>query len=171
MRRTGSRSRLDPRKNLVGFLIGQVHYAIDIWRVREIVRPLPFIPLPYTHASILGVADHRGEVLPVIDLRLHLNAPAENTRKTKWILLTVEDRTVGVVVDAVTDVFGSADDRLRPAPVLGGGRDQRGIAGVTTNDDGMVFVLDSSMIGDIVGPEIDRILDSIHPAPVAGRGG
>lgn len=170
MRHPGSRARLDPRKNLVGFLVGQVHYAVDIWRVREIVQPLPLTPLPYTHASVVGVADHRGDVLPVVDLRLQLGAPPQSTRKTKWVLLSLGGRTVGIVVDAVTGVFGSADDRLRAAPELGGGGERRGIAGVTTHQDEMVFVIDCSMISDIIGPEIERVLDSIHPPRALDEG-
>lgn len=171
MRDATARSRSSPRKNLVGFLVGGVHYAIDIWRVREIVQPLPLTLLPFTHESIVGVADHRGEVVPVIDLRRQFREPAENTRKTKWILLRAADRVVGIVVDSVTGPFGSADEQLRPAPTLGGGEARRGISGVTTYQGGLVFVIDPSLIEDIVQPAIEQglpaaeALHALEPAP------
>jgi len=69
----------------------------------------------------------------------------DERRRTKWILVEVEGRTVGLVVDRVTGVFGTGDG-LRPAPTLGGGEEVRGIVGVTSHDGKMVFVLDVDRI-------------------------
>ena len=77
-----------------------------------------------------GVADYRGEVVPVIDLRVRFGLPeAEVTRRTKWIIVDVDARFVALVVDAVTEVFGTGGQELRPVPSLGGGDDVRGISG------------------------------------------
>lgn len=155
MRFRPDKTSVDPRKNLVGFLVGGVHYAIDIWHVREIVNPLPVTPLPHVRSSVVGVADHRGEVIPVVDLRIQFGKPREKTRRTKWILVSMEDRVVGVVVDAVTEVFGAVDAQLRAAPVLGGGEARRGILGVTSFHDAMVFVIDPGFVRDMVSSVIE----------------
>lgn len=166
MRHGTARSRLDPHKNLVGFMVGSVQYAIDIWRVREIVQPLPLTPLPYTHAAIVGVADHRGEVVPVVDLRKQFGEPTEVGRKTKWILLNAAGRVVGIVVDSVTGPFGAAEDQMRPPPTLGGGEARRGILAVTSHQDQMVFVVDPLLIEEIIHPALEQVLQSVPPPRV-----
>ena len=76
-----SQRRADRTKNLVGFLVGDVRYAVDILRVREIINPLGVVPLPHAPPVVVGVSDHRGQVVPVIDLRKRFGLPsAEATR-------------------------------------------------------------------------------------------
>jgi len=140
-------------KSLVGFEVGDVAYAVPIAAVREIVNPLPLTPLPHVPAAVVGVGDHRGEVLPVIDLRLRFGLPRlPNPRRAKWILVNVEGRTVGLVVDRVTDVFGTGGAPLKPPPALGDGDDARGLGGVTTHEGVLTFVLDLSRFADLVLP-------------------
>jgi purine-binding chemotaxis protein CheW len=139
-----SKQRPDPQKSLVGFAVGDVFYAIPIGCVREIINPITLTRLPYVPDAISGVADHRGEVVPIVDLRTRFGVPQseEKRRRTKWILIHVGGRIIGLVVDSVTGVFGTGGRSLRPAPNLGGGEEVRGIAGVTSHDGAMVFVLD-----------------------------
>jgi purine-binding chemotaxis protein CheW len=179
-RATMPRYRHDPSKNLVGFVVGDVEYAVAIGRVKEIANPLRLVALPHAPRSVVGVADYRGEVVAVVDLRARFGLPpAEVTRKTKWLVVDVgpvaaergdassypglarsrepgagaevvpEGRRVALVVDAVTEVFGTGGSELRPAPALGGGDDVRGIAGVTSHAAGLVFVLDASRLRDL----------------------
>jgi len=145
------RHRPDTHKNLVGFVVGDVHYAIDIGRVREIVNPLPITALPHMPPDVAGVADHRGEVVPVLDLRVRFNLDHRtDQRGTKWILITLGDHVVGLVVDAVTEVFGTGNDDIRPTPEVGGNRDLRGISGVARHEGKLTFVLDTTRFLDIV---------------------
>lgn len=166
-----ARHRHDPSKDLVGFLVGDVMYAVRIDVVREIVNPLPVVDLPRAPFSVKGVADYRGEVVPVVDLRERFGLdPAQLSRKAKWIVLDVGRRLPGaapsapaalgrapapgaryaaLVVDSVTEVFGLAGGELRPAPPLGVGDDARGIEGVTTLGSRLVFVLDAHSFGPV----------------------
>lgn len=137
----------DREKNLVGFTLEDVRYAVEIRRVREIVRPLPLIPLPHAPPAILGVADHRGEVIPVLDVRRRLGlAPADRTRRTKWLLVSLASRGVALVVDAVTDVFAASEQDRREVPSTGIGDAARGIAAVFGYRGSLVFVLDVDRI-------------------------
>ncbi|GAB4197600.1 MAG: chemotaxis protein CheW [Sandaracinaceae bacterium] len=130
-------------KNLVGFLVGSVQYAVDIRRVREILRPLPVLAMPHVPPAVVGVADHRGEVVPVLELRRRFGLePSIEDRRTKWILVDVAGRGVGLVVDAVTGVLATSDVDQRPAPVLGSGDAARGITAVYSHGAGLLFVLD-----------------------------
>jgi purine-binding chemotaxis protein CheW len=137
--------RPDPQKSLVGFVVGDVAYAVPISAVKEIVNPVLLTELPHAPRSVAGVADHRGEVVPIIDLRIRFGLPRYgDARKGKWILVEVAGKTVGLAVDRVTEVFGTGGTELRGAPNLGGGEDLRGISGVTTYDGILTFVLDVS---------------------------
>ena len=135
---SGPRYRSDQAKNLVSFLVGDVRYAVEIQVVREIVNPLPTVPLPHAPREVVGVSDHRGDVLPVVDLRVRFGlAASESTRKTKWIVVRIPDReqSVALVVDAVTEVFGASKGDQRSVPELGKGQDLRGIAQVYATGD------------------------------------
>jgi purine-binding chemotaxis protein CheW len=136
------RHRHDPSKTLVGFTVGGVHYAIAIADVREICNPLPLVALPHAPPAVDGVTDYRGDVIPVIDLRIRFGLPkAEASRRIKWIVVDVDRRFVALVVDQTLGVFGTAGMGLRPAPPLGAGEEARGIEGVTSHEDALVFVL------------------------------
>lgn len=147
------RQRHDPSKNLVGFVVGDVEYAVAIAAVKEITNPLAVVALPHAPRSVVGVADFRGEVIPVVDLRSRFGLPAvPATRKTKWIVVDVSGRLVAIVVDAVTEVFGTGGAEMRPAPALGGGDDLRGLAGVTAHGKSLVFVLDVTRLRELTDP-------------------
>ncbi|HJL16205.1 MAG TPA: chemotaxis protein CheW [Sandaracinaceae bacterium LLY-WYZ-13_1] len=144
------RRRGDRTKNLVGFIIDDVHYAVDIQRVREILNPLSTVPIPHAPPAVLGVADHRGEVVPILDVRTRFGLPTQApTRRTKWILVVLGDKLVGLVVDAVTEVFGASDPDQRSVPEIGVGDGARGIAAVYAYDGKLVFVLDVDRIAAI----------------------
>ena len=147
------RHRHDPSKSLVGCIVGDVHYAVPIARVKEIANALDIVPLPHVPREIVGVADYRGEVVPVIDLRTRFGLPpADRTRKSKWIVVDVSGRPAALVVDSVTDVFGTGGADLRPTPTLGGGEDLRGITGVTSHAGALCFVLDTGRLRDLTEP-------------------
>lgn len=155
----GSTNR-DPQKSLVLFVVGDVHYAISISQVAELLSPLEVTPLPQTHPEISGVADHRGDVIPVLDMRAHFALPpVQSTRSTRWILVNTGLRLVGLVVDRVIDVIGTKSEEMRPAPATSGGRDVRGIASITSTKikdkdnnekEVLVFVLDVKRFMQIV---------------------
>ena len=151
MRMAAKKERPDPRKSLVGFVVGDVAYAVPIVHVQEIVAPLELTELPHSPDVVAGVADHRGQVIPIVDLRARFKLPkASDRRRVKWILVRVEERTFGLAVDRVTDVFGTGGVDIRPAPSLGGGEDSRGIVGVTSYEGILVFVLDVTRLYGLV---------------------
>jgi purine-binding chemotaxis protein CheW len=160
------RQRHDPTKNLVGFMVGDVAYAVRIESVREILNPLDVVELPRAPKAVRGVASFRGEVVPVIDLRVRFAlASGGPTRRSKWVVVDVlprpkglphapappptAGRFVALVVDSVTEVFGTGGEEIRPAPPLGSGDDVRGIEGVApyAGPGGLVFVLDVRAFG------------------------
>jgi purine-binding chemotaxis protein CheW len=163
-----NRHRHDPSKSLVGFIVGDVEYAVAIARVKEISNPLAVVALPHPPPAVIGVADYRGDVVPVVDLRTRFGLPpVVATRRTKWIVVDVSGRVVAIVVDGVTEVFGTGGAELRAAPSLGGGDDVRGISGVASHGQGLVFVLDTSRLRDLTEPLVaaGKIGASAEPTP------
>jgi purine-binding chemotaxis protein CheW len=156
-----------PERQLVLFGIGSVVYGLPIERVREVVNPQSIVELPHAPASVIGVADHRGDVVPVIDLRAKFGLPPltdpDAQRRVKWIMVDVgvlgsASRIVATVVDTVHNVFMTREV-LRPPPPLGGGEATRGIAGVlsrgtpgATTERGLIFVLDLEPLRALAEP-------------------
>jgi purine-binding chemotaxis protein CheW len=124
-------------------MVGDVRYAVPIGDVQEIITPSTLTELPHAPDAVAGVADHRGPVIPILDLRVRFGLSRQREHhRSKWILVRIDGKTMGLAVDRVTDVFGTGGVDVRPPPSLGGGEDQRGILGVTSHDGQLVFVLD-----------------------------
>jgi purine-binding chemotaxis protein CheW len=144
-RRAEHRYRHDASRSFVGFHLAGVRYALGIAGVREITKPLRMVELPDPLPGVVGVADYRGEVVPVVDLRARLaHPPAPATSRTKWIIASASRRTLALVVDSISEVFGVLDD-VRPAPPARAGDAAALVVGVIEHD-GMVFVIDESKL-------------------------
>ncbi|MFC6584187.1 chemotaxis protein CheW [Sulfitobacter aestuariivivens] len=102
---------------LLTFKLADQKYALEITSVREIRGSTHATPLPQSPACMKGVINLRGTVLPVIDLgeRLGLPPSAHNDRSV-IIVVALEDRLTGLLVDAVSDIVTLATDDLRPRP-------------------------------------------------------
>jgi purine-binding chemotaxis protein CheW len=130
-------------KDLIRVEVGTILYALEVARIREIVNPLPVIELPRERPFVLGVADYREQVVAVVDLRRLFGLPAQETkRRTKWVILETSGMLVGVVVDAVLDVFSSAENPQRDVPVLDERHHGRGITSAYRRSGRLVFLLD-----------------------------
>ena len=159
----GRAYRATVAKDLVRVEIDGVLYALEVGRIREIVNPLPLIELPHERPFVLGVADYREEVVPVVDLRRFFGrAEGEPTRKTKWIIVASGERIVGLVVDAVIDVFSSAGDRQRAVPVLDERHIQRGITSAYRHQQRLVFLLDPDRLAE---PAMEIPADELSVLP------
>lgn len=146
---TGRAYTANVAKDLIRVEVGPVLYALQVSRIREIVNPLPIVELPRERDFVLGVSDHRDEVIVVVDLRSLFGLPSqEPTRRTKWIIVESAHRPVGIVVDAVLDVFSSAGHRERDVPVLDERHRERGIASAYKHAGGLVFLLNVDRLAE-----------------------
>ena len=142
-------------KNLVGFEVGGVLYAVDIYKVREIVRPSEMLSLPHLPESIVGVVDHRGDVVPIIDLRLRFAvARSGRERDARWIIVSRNERLLGLAVDRVTEVFGTLEADSRALPPIAAGEGLRAMRGAYAHSGRLVFVLDVDVLTQVA----DRIV-------------
>ncbi|HKP59179.1 MAG TPA: chemotaxis protein CheW [Polyangiales bacterium] len=127
----------------VGLDVGGVAYALNIQCVREIIRPLPMQSLPHAAKVVIGVVDHRGDVVPVIDLRVRFGTGERmDLAHTRWVIATRGERLVGLVVDRVTEVFRLNSHDAREVPDLGPHGDRRGVTAAYSHRGRLVFALD-----------------------------
>jgi purine-binding chemotaxis protein CheW len=90
------------------------HFAIPVERVSEVVVPQRLTELPEPRPHVLGAFDHRGAVVPVVDLGSAIGRPAEEPGKPKWVLLGTAQGMVGARVSQVVDVVWVFESELRP---------------------------------------------------------
>ncbi|AWL12105.1 Chemotaxis protein CheW [Saliniradius amylolyticus] len=131
------------QKEFLTFVLGEEHYGLDIMAVKEIRGYEPVTSIAKAPPFIKGVLNLRGEVVPIVDLRLKFDlGEATYTEFTIVIMVTVADRIVGIVVDAVSDVVKLEDEDIRPAPEFGVAFDSRYLDGLAPLDDKMVILVD-----------------------------
>ncbi len=131
------------------FMLADEEYGVDILRVQEIRGWDTATPLPNMPEYVLGVVNLRGTVVPVIDLRRHFSLESIPFDKTTVVIvLKIEDqaakvdRTMGIVVDAVSEVHNISASELKPAPTFGGALSTDAIKGLATTDERMLIILD-----------------------------
>jgi len=121
----GMMEKLDVQTELareyLTFRLGDEEYGIDILKVQEIrgyENPTRIANAPH---FLKGVLNLRGTIVPIVDLRLRFGcATVEYNAFTVSIVLHIGQRTVGVVVDGVSDVLTLEREQLRPVPALRG---------------------------------------------------
>ena len=107
-------------QDVLTFRVGQEEYAMDILRVQEIRSSGPITRIAHAPSTVLGVINLRGVIVPVIDLRRHLEATAScREEDAVTVIVDLNTRVVGTVVDSVSDVLTLKPDDVRPAPDLG----------------------------------------------------
>lgn len=146
----GALIQREAQLDFVGFGVGSVEYAVPVTVVREVIAPSLLTALPHQPNSVAGVARHRGEIVPIIDLRKRFGLEGPLPEKARWLLVTIEGRPVGLAVDRVSGVFSVAESAVGPAPELGGGEEQRGLAGVIASGALLTFVLDLARLATLV---------------------
>lgn len=141
-----------PSSGVLSFQLGEVTYAVDVRRVREIRRYEKPTRLAGTRADVLGLIDLRGTVVPVIDLRIRLEAgTADCNDTTSVVVLEIGRHLVGAVVDRVSDVVDLEQATLHGVPPLESGRAAAHLRGLATVGDQMLLLLDiDTLLGDTV---------------------
>jgi purine-binding chemotaxis protein CheW len=130
-------------REVLVFVLGGEEYGVDILKVQEIRGYDKVTPIPAAPAYLKGVINLRGIIVPVIDLRVKFAlADAKYDAFTVVIILRIGGRVVGIVVDGVSDVVRLAASDIKAAPSLGGLVDASFLAGLATQNDRMVLLLD-----------------------------
>ena len=135
-------------QELLTFFLAGEEYGVDILRVQEIKGWNSVTNIPNTPEYIRGVINIRGAIVPIIDMRLRFMLERkEYDATTVVIILSVvskgkADRIMGVVVDAVSDVYNVPVNDVKASPDFGTAVDTEFVTGLATIDEKMIIVLD-----------------------------
>ena len=130
-------------REFLSFVLGDAQYCIDILKVQEIRTYEQPTRIANTPEFIKGVMNLRGNIVPIIDLRVKFGLPEQRyDTQTVVIVLNVAKRTVGVVVDGVSDVIAIPQPEIKPPPELGGALDTQYLQGLATVNGQMLIIID-----------------------------
>lgn len=151
---------------LLTFKLGSETYGIQINKVREILTYPIVTPIPDASRWVKGVINLRGEVAPVIDLRVRFNVDNDPLYTPRTIIIAVktqDSRMIGLVVDEVSDMENVDLDKLYPAPDMGASIAPEYLKGLFKKDEKMIVILDIDRILD--KDEMQRLSRQTHEAP------
>ncbi len=129
------------------FILAGEEYGVEILRVQEIKGYDAVTPIPNTPDHVLGVLNLRGAIVPIVDLRKRFGLETVEFGKTTVVIVVRmqhddQERTVGLVVDAVADVYRLDNNEVQPTPEMGTAIDTRFVRGLAVVGENMVILLD-----------------------------
>lgn len=108
------------KQKYVTFMSGKEYFGLKIEYVNEIIVAQEITAIPETEDYIKGLINLRGKIIPVIDVRLRFKQePFEYNDRTCIIVISVQNTTVGLIVEKIAEVVEISDDNLLPSPSLG----------------------------------------------------
>ncbi len=149
----------DQEIQLVVFMLGEEEFACEIKNVAEVLKMVKVTPLPRSIEFVEGVINLRGEVIPVIDLRKRFNlADVDRTSESRIIIVEVNERLFGLIVDSVSEVARLPHKQIQEAPDRIAGDRNDLIKGVGKIDQRMLIILN---IDELLSDKEKVALDDI----------
>lgn len=153
---TRETTAVEVEEQFVTFFINREIYGIPVLQVQEIIGMTKVTTVPNSLPFMKGVIDLRGIVVPVIDMRRKFGMDeAEYTAFTVIIIVEVDDRLVGMVVDSVSDVMNIPVKSMRETPQLSAKINTDYIKGIGQRDSDLVIILDVDRI--LTTAELERL--------------
>jgi purine-binding chemotaxis protein CheW len=144
------------------FTLGDEEYGIDILKVQEIRGYDQVTRIANTPAFIKGVTNLRGVIVPIIDLRIKFAQPdVVYNDNTVVIVLNLEQRVVGIVVDGVSDVLSLTTDQIRPSPEFAVTMSTEYLTGLGALGERMLILVD---IEKLLNSEEMALMDTLRSA-------
>lgn len=132
---------------LVSFRLDQEEYGIEITRVQEIILMGEITRVPQTPDYIKGLINLRSTVIPIVDLRLRFGLKEESaTDETRIMVVNVAGKTIGIIVDAVSEVLRIGKDQIAPPPPTVAGLGREYLTGLVKLDKRLLILLDINKI-------------------------
>ena len=151
--------QLGATKQLVVFSVENETFGVEILEVQEIIRMRDITWLPNTPDFVKGAINLRGNIIPVIDLREKFGLPPKPyTKFTRIIIVQVEDKLIGMIVDDVSEVVEVPEAEIEPPPEMVTGRSSEYIRGVAKVGDRLIIILE---LANILSTEEKVMLEEI----------
>lgn len=149
---------------LVGLRIGRETYGVPIAIVREIVRVPEITAVPNAQEFVEGVINLRGKIISVVDLRKRFGgSTSENGKKNRVVVVELENRTVGLIVNAASEVLKIPPSEIEPPGSVFPEGEIDYVTGVGKLDGRLVILLD---LNKVLKTNELRHLDELVPASV-----
>ena len=133
------------KSSYLSFLLDKGIFAINVSKVLEVLEKQPITFVPDTPKHIVGVLNFRGEILPVIEMRLKFNMPSGNLEKFVIIVLELmingKPQIFGAIVDSVVDVIEIYNNTIKSVPEMGSNFNPEYISGMIKSDKGFIMFL------------------------------
>ncbi|MDP2142446.1 MAG: chemotaxis protein CheW [Gammaproteobacteria bacterium] len=146
------------------FILAGEEYGVDILRVQEIRGWTRTTAIPNAPHYLRGVINLRGTIVPIIDLRERFSMqPLEYGPTTVVIVVRAQgerrDRIMGIVVDAVSEVYSLKTSDLQPPPDLGSVVDEQFLQGLATVEGKMIILLDIDRLLNTGALEAEQVME------------
>jgi purine-binding chemotaxis protein CheW len=129
-------------QELIAFRVGKQEFSINVTSVREIRGWSAATALPKVPRYIRGVINLRGAVLPIIDFAARLGLPSsEPTARNVIIVVQIEQKQVGLLVDAVSDIITFDQSLIQPTPDVSSGTVSTFLRGLVPVDGRMISLI------------------------------
>jgi len=138
------------KTELLGFMISDEEYALDILEIKEIIRLQTITPVPRTPDYLKGIITLRGVIVPIFDLRRRLGLEErEHGSLTRIIVVYRGEEYAGLIVDSITQVMRIGAEQIEPPPTTIGVVEAEFIRGVTRHQERLVILLNLSRVLDV----------------------
>ncbi|BAS28787.1 chemotaxis protein CheW [Limnochorda pilosa] len=127
---------------VVIFQLGGDRFAVGVTDVREVLRTPPLTRLPGAPPYVRGVANLRGEVVPVVDLRMKLGAPENPHHDSRVLVCELEGEAIGIEVDDVQEVSTLDQSQIHAAPRQWSDEARAPLTGIARVEDELILVVD-----------------------------
>lgn len=138
---------LGPERQFIVFTVGNVFYAALITKVYEILRTVPITPMPRAPVYVEGVINLRGRIIPIVDLRKRFaEIEPVDGRRTRFLIIDVQNRHWGLIVDSVTEVIRLRQGEIEPPLPVAGAIRTEFIEGIGKRDGKLIVIVDVEKI-------------------------
>lgn len=145
------------------FLLGNEVYAIEINYVTEIVGIQPITEVPELPAYIKGIINLRGRIIPVMDVRLRFGKPpVDYNDRTCIIVINIEDISIGLIVDNVSEVLSISDENIVPPPEINKNTESRCIKAIGKAENDVKLILDCNKLLTVEDMDETSIAEEIN---------
>ena len=129
---------------MVTFSLAGKDYGVDIMNVKEIAKANKFTYVPNAASFVRGVYNLRGDIIPVIDLRMFFHLPVDKKGDSveNMLILRIEDRVYGTIVDKIDKVVGINSENIQPPHPIFGDINIKFISGVVEKQGNLYIILD-----------------------------
>ena len=152
---------MSSNRQLVLFRIASQMFGVEIELIKEIIPYQDVTPVPDTYDFVEGIVNLRGKIVTVIDMRRRLRVPViRHDKSTRILILDLDGKLMGLIVDAASEVVRISSDAIGPPPELISEAGSNYITGVARLGERLIVLLNLQRV--LSAEEVDKLDDLIR---------